>query len=362
MGGVYNLVEGERVTYKLPFLTIDGQICVTDKILRETHNIICESGVMRKVIDDAIKVAQTGATVLLTGESGTGKELVARLIHKISSRRDQMFVPVNCAAFTDTLLESELFGHEKGAFTGAIGQRTGVLEGASKGTLLLDEVAEMSTSLQAKILRAIQYKTFNRVGAHKEIKTDVRYIAATNKDLLEEVEKKNFREDLYYRLNVVQIYMPALRHRPIDIIPLTDFFLERHNINNGDKLVGFKSSTIAAMKEHHWPGNVRELENAIERATLMCDSNVIYPEDLPTTVLLGQGLEKLRPELYVGQTLDKAMDALKTEYIKQSLIFHNGSVKNTAKTLGIQRTYLSRLITRHEINREEYVWNVEKDY
>jgi transcriptional regulator with GAF, ATPase, and Fis domain len=176
---------------------------------------------MRKVIDDAIKVAQTGATVLLTGESGTGKELVARLIHKISSRRDQMFVPVNCAAFTDTLLESELFGHEKGAFTGAIGQRTGVLEGASKGTLLLDEVAEMSTSLQAKILRAIQYKTFNRVGAHKEIKTDVRYIAATNKDLLEEVEKKNFREDLYYRLNVVQIYMPALRHRITDILALT---------------------------------------------------------------------------------------------------------------------------------------------
>jgi len=249
-----------------------------------------------------------------------------------------------------------LFGHEKGAFTGAIGQRVGVLEGASKGTLLLDEVAEMSPSLQAKILRAIQYKTFNRVGAHKEIKTDVRFVAATNKDLLEEVKKKNFREDLYYRLNVVQIYMPALRHRIADILALTAFFLERHNNSNGKEPLRFKPSTIKTIKEHSWPGNVRELENAIERAVLMCDRNVIYPEDLPTTVLLGQGLEKLRPELYVGQTLDKAMDALKTEYIKQSLIFHNGSVQDTAETLGIQRTYLSRLITRHEIDRKVHLW------
>jgi transcriptional regulator with PAS, ATPase and Fis domain len=337
--------------HKVPFIEVDGQIHVTKNILKNVHNLVCQSELMQKVIEDAVKVAQTDATVLITGESGTGKELIANLIHKISPRRNNLLLSANCAAFTDTLLESELFGHEKGAFTGAVDSRVGLLEGANKGTLLLDEVAEMSPSLQAKILRAIQYGTFSKVGSYKNNVVDVRIIAATNKDLLEEVEKRNFREDLYYRLNVVQIYVPCLRHRTTDTEILANFFLDKFN-NKNVKEKCFNSKVSKLLHAHSWPGNVRELENAVERAALMSDGVTIRPADFPTTVLLGHGIKRLNDHVYIGGTLSDAIEKFKLEFIKQSLISHNGSVQDTAKTLNIQRTYLSKLISNYGITRK----------
>ncbi len=316
------------------------------KELESRYEIIGVSKAIEKVISDAVKVANSKTTTLVTGESGTGKELVARLIHKIGPRRKKKLMVVNCAAFTDTLLESELFGHEKGSFTGAISRKTGVLEIADGGTLFLDEVAEMSPSMQVKILRVIQEGTFNRVGSANSLQVDIRIIAATNKNLFEEVQKGTFREDLYYRLNVVHIHIPPLRERRDDIYVLAHHFLNKYKSIRGTANLDFNPGTTEVMQNYHWPGNVRELENAIERAVVMGTSDEIAPEDLPfRAVQSGDTAQEL-----MGCTLKEALDLFKSEYLQRNLDHQGGSVKNTANALGIQRTYLSRLISKYGLN------------
>ena len=241
--------------------------------------LIGSSAAMQQVYKLVGRVAGSDATVLLTGESGTGKELVAQVLHRSSPRRDGPFVAVNCAALPETLLESELFGHEKGAFTGAVVQRKGRFEQASKGTIFLDEIGEISPATQKKLLRVLQERTFERVGGNAMIKADVRIIAATNRDLLEESRNGTFREDLYYRLNVVNVHMPPLRDRKDDITLLVDHFLQKHRFS-GDKPSRIAEAAMQQLMEHEWPGNVRQLENTVERAVVLAQGGMIGPEHL----------------------------------------------------------------------------------
>ena len=313
------------------------------KELESRYEIIGVSKAIETVISDAVKVANSKTTTLITGESGTGKELVARLVHKIGPRRKKKLMVVNCAAFTDTLLESELFGHEKGSFTGAISRKTGVLEIADGGTLFLDEVAEMSPSMQVKLLRVIQEGTFNRVGSTSTLQVDIRAIAATNKNLFEEVQNGTFREDLYYRLNVVHIHIPSLRERRDDILVLAQHFLDKYKYIRGPSNLSFSPNTIEVLQNYHWPGNVRELENAVERAVVMGGGGHIEPEDLPFSVVpSGDTAQEL-----LGCTLKEALDSFKRDFLQRNLDHQGSSVKETAKVLGIQRTYLSRLISKY---------------
>jgi two-component system NtrC family response regulator/two-component system response regulator HydG len=247
-------------------------------------NFIARSPAMRRVLEEVGSVAPTDATVLLRGESGTGKELIARAIHKLSRRHESIFVAVNCAALTETLLESELFGHEKGAFTGAISQKKGRVEIADGGTLFLDEVGDMSPAMQAKLLRALQEQAFERVGGTRTIKVDVRIIAATNRDLEGAIKEGKFREDLYYRLNVMSIRIPPLRERSECIIPLSEFFLDKFSRSLGRGVRKLSPEVVVLLLKHTWPGNVRELENAIERGTIVAKGDVVRAEDLPLSL------------------------------------------------------------------------------
>lgn len=334
-----------------PYLELDGKIVVTKNILKDVYGIVTQNAIMHNVIDDAIKIAQTNSPVMLVGESGTGKELIAKLIYNVSKRAGGPFISVNCASFTDTLLESELFGHVKGAFTGAVSARDGVFAAADRGTLFLDEVSEMSPDLQAKILRAIQHGTFSKVGSYQETRADIRFIAATNKKLMDLVRQGRFREDLYYRLNVVQIALPPLRTRLDDVGCLVEFFLKRFGEING-KNYEIEPETLEALRDNLWPGNVRELENAIERATIMCEDDIISLFDLPTSIYLRTDESSCSiGDLYIGLPLSEALDNMKKDLIIGNLIAYNGSVKNTAKSLKIQRTYLSRLLSKFNIDR-----------
>jgi two-component system response regulator AtoC len=251
-----------------------------DKSAEDARDILIgKSQPMQQVYKLIGRVAGSDATVLITGESGTGKELVAAVLHRSSNRRDGPFVAVNCAALPETLLESELFGHEKGAFTGAMAQRKGRFEQAGKGTIFLDEIGEISPTTQKKLLRVLQERTFERVGGNAPIKADVRIITATNRDLLEESRSGTFREDLYYRLNVVNIHMPPMRDRKDDIPLLVDHFLHKHRFS-GDKPSRIAESAMNQLMEHDWPGNVRQLENTIERAVVLAQGGLIGPEHL----------------------------------------------------------------------------------
>ncbi len=250
-------------------------------------NIIGNSNKMREVFQMVSQVSKSNATVLIRGESGTGKELVANSIHYNSLRTKNRFVKVNCAALPSNLIESELFGHEKGSFTGAIHQKIGKFEMANKGTIFLDEIGSVGINVQVKLLRALQEKEFERVGGHKTIKPDVRIIAATNKNLEEAVRDEAFRGDLYYRLNVFPIYMPPLRERKTDILLLADHFLEKYAAENHKNIHRFSTPAIDMLMDYHWPGNVRELENCIERAVLLCEEGVIHSYHLPPTLQTG---------------------------------------------------------------------------
>jgi DNA-binding NtrC family response regulator len=257
--------------------------------LRSTFDfrgIVGKSGAMQEVYRTIERVANSRATVLIRGESGTGKELVAKAIHYSGNRAKGPFIAVSCAALPETLLESELFGHEKNAFTGATSQKPGRFELAHKGTLFLDEIAEVPPPIQVKLLRVIQEREFERLGGTKTIKVDVRLIAATNKDLEEMVKQGTFREDLYYRLQVIQVYMPPLRERKDDIPLLVDYFLNRYNEENDKHLQAATAETMEILMKYHWPGNVRELENAIERAVVLADAHAkwLTPDLLPTSI------------------------------------------------------------------------------
>jgi two-component system response regulator HydG len=248
------------------------------------ENIVGASPAMQEVFDVVEQVAPTKASVLITGESGTGKELVAQAIHENSPRTAAPFVKLHCASLAETLLESELFGHEKGSFTGAAGRREGRFKQADGGTLFLDEIGEISPAIQVKLLRFLQEKTFERVGGNETIKVDVRIIAATNRDLASEVAAGKFREDLYYRLNVVNIEMPPLRARPSDLLPLAAHFLQRFAKENGKRIEGFADDAVERITGYRWPGNVRELENIIERAVVLCDGTKLTAKHLPAGV------------------------------------------------------------------------------
>ncbi len=247
-------------------------------------NIVGTSPAIQDVFNVIEQVAPSKASVLITGESGTGKELVAQAIHEHSPRAAAPFVKLHCAALAETLLESELFGHEKGSFTGAVGRREGRFKQADGGTLFLDEIGEISPAIQVKLLRFLQERTFERVGGNETIKVDVRIIAATNRDLAGEVAAGKFREDLFYRLNVVNIDMPPLRARPSDLLPLANHFLARFAKENGKRIEGFAEDALARITSYRWPGNIRELENVIERAVVLCDGPTLTAKHLPAGV------------------------------------------------------------------------------
>lgn len=292
-------------------------------------NIIGKHGKMVELFKIVKKIAPTNSTVLIYGESGTGKELFARCIHFNSPRRDRPFFAINCAAIPETLLESELFGYEKGAFTGAYTRHIGLLEQANGSTLFLDEVADLSLSTQAKLLRALQEKEIRRIGGEEVIKLDVRIIAATNKRLEEEIKKGRFREDLFYRLNVIAFTIPPLRERATDIPLLVDHFLKRLNLSHGQNKT-ISNEAVRVLMDYHWPGNVRQLESVIERAYIMCDGEVIDIEHLPEEVKRTKiSFEKLIDIPDEGIDLDK----LEKELIKKAIAKSNGKLSNAARLL-----------------------------
>jgi len=279
----------------------------------EEGGVVAENAAMRAVLATIRKVAPTPATVLITGETGTGKEVLAGLIHFNSPRRDQPLVKVNCAALHENLLESELFGHERGAFTGADRLRIGRFEQADKGTIFLDEIGDMSPTTQAKVLRVMQEQEFERLGSSgKTVKVDVRVVAATNRDLRKEVQEGRFRQDLYFRMNVVNLHIPPLRERPEDILALARYFLNRYTSDFKKKVEGFAPEAIARMRGYFWPGNVRELQNAIERAVLLCDGELIGPKDLTLETVAGDsgisaGVETLNLEMLERSAIERAL-------------------------------------------------------
>ena len=308
------------------------------------HTMVGEAACMREVYQFVSKVAPRDSTVLISGESGTGKELVARAIHANSARAQNAFVPINCAALVETLLESELFGHEKGAFTGAIAQKRGKLEVADRGTVFLDEVGELAPPLQVKLLRVLQEREFERVGGTRPIKVDIRFIAATNCDLAQAVKDGCFRQDLYYRLNVVSLTVPPLRDRREDIPLLASYFVRKYSVSCHRQVAGISAEARACLLVYDWPGNVRELENAIERAIVMGSSDRILPQDLPEAVIERATAESTgSPERGVGEYHALVSEA-KRQAIMAAVERASGNYAQAARLLGLQPTYLHRLI------------------
>jgi DNA-binding NtrC family response regulator len=307
--------------------------------------ILGKSKPMREVFELIRRVANSPTNILITGESGTGKELVAKAIHYNSDRKDAPFIPVNCAAIPDQLLESELFGHMRGSFTDAKGDKHGLFEEAHKGTLFLDEISELPITLQAKLLRAIQEKEIRRIGATKPISVDVRIIAATNLNLAEEVKAKRFREDLYYRLNVIEVKLPPLRDRREDIPLLVDGFLKKCGEARGKEVKGVTESALAMLMDYMWPGNVRELENVVERAVTLSRREKIMPDDLPPIVQGALGDRRVLEEA-AEKTLP--LHEIEKEYIKKILEKTGGNKYQAAQVLGIDRKTLYRKLAEIE--------------
>ena len=308
--------------------------------------IIGESSAIAELYAVIDKVADTPSTVLVTGESGTGKELVARALHEESSRAKRPFIKVNCAAIPTTLMESELFGHEKGAFTGAVNGKPGRFELADGGTLFLDEIAEIPPEMQVKLLRVLQESEFERVGGVRTIRVDVRLVAATNRDLKTEIDKGSFREDLFYRLNVVPVALAPLRDRRDDIAGLLDFFVARFNERLGKRIVGIDSDALEALTRHDWPGNIRELENIVERAVLFADGDRLTLADLPPEVTrdgaAGARLTPRDPGASLGdeglkEQVKAATSRLERELIARALEQTGGNVTHAARLLKISR-------------------------
>lgn len=303
------------------------------------EGIVAESAAMQEVLSVAGKSSASDATVLVLGETGTGKEVVARAIHAASGRRTGPFVPVNCAALAEGVLESELFGHEKGAFTGADTQRAGRFEEAEGGTLFLDEVGDIPASVQVKLLRVIQEGTFERVGSSQPVRTDARLIAATHRDLEDLVRKGRFREDLYYRLNVIPVRVPALRNRREDIQPLASLFLGIYARRNGRDLAGFTRQAIDVLVSHDYPGNVRELENAIERGVVLAAGKALDLEDLPEAMRRG-ARPGGAPDLPAEGSLPDRLEAIERQAIVEALDKANGVQSRAARLLGINERNL----------------------
>ncbi|RPJ03970.1 MAG: sigma-54-dependent Fis family transcriptional regulator [Spirochaetaceae bacterium] len=316
-----------------------------EELLRHSTfpNMIGTSSEMQKIYQIVSQVAPTRASVLITGDSGVGKELVADAIHHNSPRKDKPFIKVHCAALSESLLESELFGHEKGSFTGALSRRRGRFELAHMGTIFLDEIGEINQNLQIKILRVLQDKKFERVGGEETIEVDVRIIAATNRDLKDEIEKGNFREDLFYRLNVVNIHVPGLRERKEDIPLLIASFINEFAVENSKGVEGINPKARAILSSYAWPGNIRELRNCIESAVVMCKGPVISPEDLPSYIQAASDDNYIR--IRTGTTLDEA----EKEILLFTLNQQGGNKSRTAEVLGIGRKTLHRKLEEYGI-------------
>jgi len=321
--------------------------------LHGVHEMVGNSSALQKIKNTIEKVAPSSSRVLITGENGTGKELVAKWIHEKSNRAEKKFVDVNCAAIPSELLESELFGHEKGAFTGATDRRIGKFEQADGGTLFLDEIGDMSFDAQAKVLRALQENSIIRVGGNEHISVDVRILSATNKDLRKEIEKGNFREDLYHRLNVIPIHLPPLRERKKDIPVLAKWFLEkladRDIIYTGKY---FSDEALEALKKLSWPGNIRELQNAVERMALLSESNSIEPEDVEMLASMktdgGSGLNELSEK---SLTFQEFKEEAERHYLMKKLEQHNWNVSATADAIDIQRSHIYNKMKKYDIER-----------
>jgi len=305
-------------------------------------DFIGQATAMRRVFDLIEKVAPAKASVAITGESGTGKEMVARAIHNLSARRDKPFIAVNCASIPPTLMESEIFGHERGAFTGANQRRPGVFELAHAGTLFLDEVGEIPIELQAKLLRVLEEARLRRIGGKVEIEVDVRVLCSTNRDLKAEVKTGRFREDLFFRLNVFQISLPPLRERREDIPLLAQYFVEKFNGESGKHIAGMHPEALDLLKNYDWPGNIRELRNAVERAVILCDGDFIQRDHLAPD-MAGRGLERQNFRLAYGLPLD----LLEKEYILGNLQRNGGNKARTAEILGVSEKTLYNKLNRY---------------
>lgn len=307
------------------------------------QDIISKSPKMNEVFELIKTVGPTKSTVLIQGESGTGKELVARAIHQISPRNQRPFVTVSCGALTESLLESELFGHEKGAFTGAFAQKKGKFELADNGTIFLDEIGDIDPKTQADLLRVLQEKEFTRVGGQESLKVDVRIIAATNKDIQKLMQEGKFRQDLYYRLNVITMHLPPLRERKEDITLLCEHFLHKYNIQNNKKIQRISEDTLKILMEHNWQGNIRELEHTIEHAVTIEKTNIITPESLPASFQKGG----VFPCTYVS--IDRPLEDVEREYIHNILNKHQWNINKVAGILNIDRGTLYNKIKKYNL-------------
>ncbi len=314
-------------------------------------NIIGNSKVMQPVYQMISKVAPAASTILILGESGVGKELVAEAIHYASTRSDRPFIKLNCAALPESIIESELFGHEKGAFTGAVSLRKGRFELAQGGTLFLDEIGEIGLGIQAKLLRVLQEREYERVGGTETLKADVRIIAATNKNLELKVRDGEFREDLYYRLNIIPITVPPLRERKTDILLLSDFFIEKYNRLNRKDVHRISTPAIDMLTAYHWPGNVRELENSIERAVILSEDSVIHGYHLPPSLQMADPHFKDQP--YAG-TLQQKLDSIEYEMIVEALKFTRGNLSRAAERLGLTNRMMGIRAKKYGIDFKAY--------
>lgn len=339
------IVNREKDHLKTENLKLKRELSEKNKI----NDIIGNSSRMQDVYEMVHRVVDSNATVLLRGESGTGKTLVAKALHYNSKRKDKPFIVVNCSALPETLLESELFGHEKGSFTGANERKIGRFELAEGGTLFLDEIGEISHSVQVKLLNVVQERSFQRLGSGKSISCDVRLVAATNRDLENSVSEGTFREDLYYRLNVFPIYMPPLRERRTDILLIAEFFLEKFNKENRKKINRISTSAIDLLIQYHWPGNVRELQNCIERAVLVCDGTSIKGVHLPPTLQVSETAASGKP-----LSLTTAVENFEKDLIIDGLKKNNGNQTKTAQFLDTSLRIINYKIHQFNINPKQY--------
>jgi len=348
---VKNALEKEKLTEENRFL----KTALNDRF--QLTNIIGKSGPIQKIFDLVDKVAQSNATVLITGESGTGKELIAKAIHFNGSRKNYPFVSINCGAMPENLLESELFGHEKGAFTSADSLKLGLMESANKGSFFLDEVGDAPLSTQVKLLRVLQEHEITRLGGTQPIPVDLRIIAATNSKLSDLVEQKSFREDLYYRLNVIPIHLPPLRERREDIPDLVEFFIKKYNARHAKTHIqGIDPDALKVFEQYPWPGNVRELENAIERAVVLETEKRIGKASLPDELLGKLSPDKIQVPELVGENnidLERTLDQMEKKMIANALLRSDGIINKAAKTLNLSFRSMRYRIEKHKLKGKD---------
>jgi Nif-specific regulatory protein len=342
---VHRLVEAERQRLVDENMSLRREL----KERYEFANIVGNSGPMRQVFEQIAQVAHGGTTVLIRGESGTGKELIAHAIHYNSARAQKPFIRVSCASLPETLIESELFGHEKGAFTGADARRKGRFEMAEGGTLFLDEIGDVSLSTQVKLLRVLQEREYERLGATETVKANVRLIAATNKDIEKAIAAGTFREDLFYRLDVFTIFVPPLRERKPDVMTLADHFLAKYATEHEKRIKRISTPAIDMLMSYHWPGNVRELENAIERAVLVCDGNVVHAHHLPPTLQTAEASGTA-----MSTSLSAAVETYEKSLIQDALKTTRGNQAKAARMLGTTERILAYKVKQLAIDRARF--------